>query len=87
MAANYRYYVMRQHGQGDDGVWSRVIGSEGNRSYALGWFHALTSFLPRPAYALMRYKDSPLNLLKHEWIETSNAAGPPKPAGGKQCPS
>lgn len=36
------------------GRWVRVGGSAGGRSYAAGWFDALTSFLPRPAYRLVR---------------------------------
>lgn len=35
------------------GSWARVIGSEGNRSYALGWVHALDSYNPHPPYRLM----------------------------------
>ena len=43
------YQVWRQRKTG--GFWP-VIGSEGNKSYALGWYHALTSFIPRPAYKI-----------------------------------
>lgn len=46
-----QYFVKRQ---GRDGVWRRVTGSQGNRSYATGWYHALTSPLPRPAHRLLR---------------------------------
>jgi hypothetical protein len=46
-----QYFVKRQ---GGDGVWRRVVGSQGNRSYATGWYHAMTSFIPRPAHQLLR---------------------------------
>lgn len=36
------------------GSWFRVVGSQGNRSYAEGWLHALQSFYPRPPYRWMR---------------------------------
>lgn len=34
--------------------WHFVGGSFGNKSYASGWYDALTGFIPRPAYRLMR---------------------------------
>jgi len=74
MAANFTYYVTRQLGHGPEGVWHTVMGSTGNRSYALGWFHALTSFYPRPAYALMRFKDDPKT---PETVEESHAVRAP----------
>jgi hypothetical protein len=74
MATTYRYRVMTKRGQGPDGTWHFITGSEGNRSYALGWYHALTSMYPRPAYALVRYKQTPKNL---EWIEESAPARAP----------
>lgn len=35
------------------GIWIVVQGSGGRKSYAQGWYDALTSFHPRPAYRLI----------------------------------
>lgn len=36
------------------GRWIFVHGSLGNKSYALGWFHGLTSLIPRRPYRLVK---------------------------------
>lgn len=61
--------------------WTVVTGSEGNRSYAQGWYHALTSFLPHPAYRFVRTSyDSTCDYKETQVIEEMFAAGAPKPA-------
>ena len=37
-----------------DGGWGFVQGSLGNRSFAEGYFHGLTSYAPRAAYRVMK---------------------------------
>lgn len=34
--------------------WIRMMGACGNKSYALGWLHALDSFYPHPDYRVVR---------------------------------
>ena len=52
--------------------WSRVTGAAGNKSYATGWFHALTALLPHPRYRLVNSKS--------EVVENRHAAIGPQPA-------
>lgn len=67
MAEQYTYHVQRYSTATG---WARVIGSQGNRSYALGWLHALESFYPRPACRCARADG--------KVIEVFDAAGPVK---------
>lgn len=47
------WYIMRHsHCCG----WLPLLDSVGNRSYATGYYNALTSFIPRPAYRLINNK-------------------------------
>lgn len=64
------YLVQRR---GHDGTWRGVVGSAGNRSYARGWYDAVTSYLPRPAYRFAR-EDGTVIAEDHE-------RGAPRPAG------
>lgn len=49
---NRDWRVERQDGV--TGVWHFVHGAMGQRNYVLGYYHGLTSFLPRAAYRLIR---------------------------------
>jgi hypothetical protein len=75
MAATYTYQVERLNERGE---WSFIIGSQGNRSYALGWFHALTAFYPRPAYRLIKLQPVGFHI-EPIVVEESDPASTPTP--------
>ena len=68
-------------------TWARVVGSQGLRSYAYGWYDALTSFYPRPAYRLVRtIYDDTHDMRETTVLDESKPVGAPKPASTKKIP-
>ena len=76
MSRTHWIYWVEQQRDGD--TWMRVIGSQGNRSYALGWLHGLGSFYPRPAYRCRRQDSFSKRV---EVVELQGGADAPKPNG------
>ncbi len=57
------------------GKWVRLTGAAGQRGYVLGWYHALTSILPRRAYRMVASDG--------EIPEEDEERGAPQPQGLK----
>lgn len=72
------WWVERQDCQGNWGPMSRVVGSYGQKVYALGWYHALSSEIPRPAYRLV---------CDGETMEETDAVDAPSPQASAGPPA
>jgi hypothetical protein len=69
MAAPYSYYL-EGLSSSPAGGWFIIPGTLGNKSYVNGWFDAVTSFLPHPAYRIKCYETGKV-------VEECKAAGKP----------